>query len=338
MGIDVPFLNGDFNALSESTKAEIETAFNEAVEIKAQELAEEKIFEAVANEKIRLKEEFESEKEEYAANRVFEVLKKEKENFEMELKHIKEAYESRLNEGVYDEEKVAEVLAQEIIKIREEYEAAKDAYAEEKIAQERIKLTEEFEEAKEELTDFMVEKMDEFLNKQLETFIENVSEKLDSVIVNEKSEAMLNIFNSMVESTGFDVIKLYESSLGQLNNGGENLTKKYEALSEKYANVKNELEELKIQNIINEKANGLNLVSAEKFKVLAGLVEKDENFENKLDEIVESLKTYGDSNNFRSNHRINESNINDSNFIVKHVKDNGNYSNRDVSDIDASKF
>lgn len=320
MGINIPFLNGDFNALSESTKAEIETAFNEAVKIKAQELAEEKIFEAVVNEKIRLKEAYEKEKEEYAANRVFEVLKKEKENFEMELKHIKETYESRLSEGVYDEEKVAEVLA------------------EEKIAQERIKLTEEFEEAKEELFDFMVEQMDEFLNKQLETFVESVSEKLDSVIVNEKSEAMLNIFNSMVESTGFDVIKLYESSVEQLNNGGVNLTKKYEALSEKYANVKNELEELKIQNIINEKASGLNLVSAEKFKVLAGLVEKDENFENKLDEIVESLKTYGDNNNFRSNQRIDESNKNVSNFIVKYVKDNGNYSNRDVSDIDASKF
>ena len=33
----------------------------------------------------------------------------------------------------------------------------------------------------------------------------------------EMKEAMLNIFNSMVESTGFDVIKLYESSVEQLN-------------------------------------------------------------------------------------------------------------------------
>lgn len=160
--------------------------------------------------------------------------------------------------------------------------------ANEQIELEKIKLVEEFKEAKKELESKITENIDSFISEELSKFKDEVLEKLDSVVESEKAATLVSIFDNLVDVAGSNILENYANKDSELSD-------QFDKLVIENRELKAELAILQESKKIDELAANLNLVESEKFKKLAGLVERGEGFESKLEALFEACKKANDS-------------------------------------------
>lgn len=222
-----------------------------------------------------------------------------KELLNEDLKHtletsFNEAVELRANEIANNILKEKEDLLEQSFNEKVELRAAE--IASESVEEQKIKLVEEFDAAKDELYETLLDKMDNFLQEQLDKFADAVANRLDESIASEKQKAILSIFDNLVETAGIDILKLQGCAVNETNNDYEELCEKYDRVVGELASSKIELEEYKFKVLIAEKTENMNLVEAEKFKKIASLVDRNSDYEKKLDALVESVKSKSKNN------------------------------------------
>ena len=88
--------------------------------------------------------------------------------------------------------------------------------AREQIELEKIQLVEDFKSAKEEFETKLTEQIDEFIEECLSEIKESIEQKLDESIDIERSKAMLDIFDNLVECSSVDLIKVNEQALNDI--------------------------------------------------------------------------------------------------------------------------
>ncbi|EAJ3762807.1 hypothetical protein DFW93_09360 [Campylobacter coli] len=160
--------------------------------------------------------------------------------------------------------------------------------ANEQIELEKIKLVEEFKEAKKELESKITKNIDSFISEELSKFKDEVLEKLDSVVENEKAATLVSIFDNLVDVAGSNILENYANKDSELSD-------QFDKLVIENRELKAELAILQESKKIDEFAANLNLVESEKFKKLASLVERGEGFESKLEALFEACKKANDS-------------------------------------------
>lgn len=189
--------------------------------------------------------------------------------------------------------------------------------ANEQIELEKIKLVEEFKEAKKELESKITENIDSFISEELSKFKDEVLEKLDSVVENEKAATLVSIFDNLVDVAGSNILENYANKDSELSD-------QFDKLVIENRELKAELTILQESKKIDELAANLNLVESEKFKKLASLVERGEGFESKLEALFEACKKANeddsDSKDSDSDSDSNDSDSKDSKDIKESFK------------------
>lgn len=224
---------------------------------------------------------------------------------------IRESFEDAVNARAefIVEEKVEE-LEQQKQTLQEELQAkieeleAKDAGREEDFEkrideleakaqeynEELMKKAEEFVELKE---SEMLDQVDQYLDRIVSEFVEDAKQSLQESTKVKESELIKEAFEAMVKSTGAE----FQKSI--LESAEESIRSEIETLKESYNDAIKEVFELKRENqellrigLVNEMAEGLTLVEAERFKRLVEGIQftQDDKYVSRLESIKESVK------------------------------------------------
>lgn len=151
-------------------------------------------------------------------------------------------------------------------------------------------LEEQFETHTNAYEEHLVEKVDEFITRELEKFLDESKDLLEAEAANAKSKAILSIFDSLIETAGIEVSSLVESGKSAAEFNYDRLAEKYDAAILEKSALKEELTELRNKVLISEATEGMNLMEAEKFKKIASLLLEEEEDEEKAKEKVDNLK------------------------------------------------
>lgn len=193
--------------------------------------------------------------------------------------------ESAFNEAVdLKASQVAnDIIAEKEISLKEEYEAKE------------LELAEKFEEHTNNFEAKMLNKLDGFINERIEDFIAKSEELLEDEQKVAKAEALLKVFDNLIETAGVSVSKIVENGKIQANGDYDRVCEKYDAIVAERAELKSQLSALRKEQIIAEATSGMNLVDAEKFKNIASLLLEADDCEDEEDaeavkDKVEKLK------------------------------------------------
>jgi len=196
---------------------------------------------------------------------------------------------SKINEDTINEkvETLAEIKAVEMIAEK----------VEDKISELEEKA-EEFQEiliseAKEK-EDALLDQVDLYLEKVVEDFIVEAKDSLDKSLVSEKADMIIEAMDAMITATGVDILKISEAkdeTDAELKLA--EAIKKYDELMEENLSLEKEKAAMLKMGVIAEMKEGMSNVDAEKFSVMAELVEFDqsEKYVQKLETIKENLGT-----------------------------------------------
>lgn len=236
-------------------------------------------------------------------------------HFEVAVKDMNEAF---INEKTAELEveytnKIEEKI-QELEEKAEEYMAGlekgiseKEADLEAKIAEYDAKIVETEAKAEEHKT-FLDEKAEEYISSKLEEMLDNVdkyldriveefvdeaSDKLDESLKSEKADMIIEAFDAMLIATGVEVSKIVEAKEEtEAESKLAESIEKYDTLVEENIELKSQNEKLLKSGIILELKEGLSLVEAQKFERLAHIVDfsSSEKYLEKLQTIKESVK------------------------------------------------
>lgn len=236
-------------------------------------------------------------------------------HFEVAVKDMNEAF---INEKTAELEveytnKIEEKI-QELEEKAEEYMAGlekgiseKEADLEAKIAEYDAKIVETEAKAEEHKT-FLDEKAEEYISSKLEEMLDNVdkyldriveefvdeaSDKLDESLKSEKADMIIEAFDAMLIATGVEVAKIVEAKEEtEAESKLAESIEKYDTLVEENIELKVQNEKLLKSGIILELKEGLSLVEAQKFERLAHIVDfsSSEKYLEKLQTIKESVK------------------------------------------------
>ena len=196
---------------------------------------------------------------------------------------LKESLETQFNEAV---ELKAVIIAD--ARIDEEIDTLN-----EKSEQHIEFLTEKADEYVQLKQSKMIDSVDKYLDRVVEEFINESQDALIDSVKSEKSDMIIEAFDSMLTATGVKVAQIVEAK--EQNSDDSQLTEsveKYDLVVDENITLKEENEKLIIMGVISEISEDLSIVESEKFKKLAGLVEfsKDKAFAEKLQTIKESVK------------------------------------------------
>lgn len=202
-----------------------------------------------------------------------------------ELEEKAEEYMAGLEKGISEKEAELEAKIAEY----DEKIVEADAKIEEKIAE----LDEKSEEYINTKTEEMLENVDKYLDRIIEEFVAEATDKLDESLKSEKADMIIEAFDAMLIATGVEVSKIVEAkdeteAEAKLAESIE----KYDALVEENIELKSQNEKLLKSGIILELKEGLSLVEAQKFERLANIVDfsSSEKYLEKLQTIKESVK------------------------------------------------
>ena len=202
-----------------------------------------------------------------------------------ELEEKAEEYMAGLEKGISEKEAELEAKIAEY----DEKIVEADAKIEEKIAE----LDEKSEEYINTKTEEMLENVDKYLDRIIEEFVAEATDKLDESLKSEKADMIIEAFDAMLVATGVEVSKIVEAkdeteAEAKLAESIE----KYDSLVEENIELKSQNEKLLKSGIILELKEGLSLVEAQKFERLANIVDfsSSEKYLEKLQTIKESVK------------------------------------------------
>lgn len=237
-------------------------------------------------------------------------------HFEVAVKDMNEAFinEKTAELDVEYANKIEEKI-QELEEKAEEYMAGleksiseKEADLEAKIAEYDAKIVETEAKAEEHKT-FLDEKAEEYISSKLEEMLDNVdkyldriveefvdeaSDKLDESLKSEKADMIIEAFDAMLIATGVEVAKIVEAKEEtEAESKLAESIEKYDTLVEENIELKVQNEKLLKSGIILELKEGLSLVEAQKFERLAHIADfsSSEKYLEKLQTIKESVKT-----------------------------------------------
>lgn len=177
-----------------------------------------------------------------------------------------------------------DILAEKTLELKESYE------------EKELQLAEEFKEHTDNFENKMIEKLDSFISENLEKFIDESRDLLEAKLNQEKTNALLSIFDNLIETAGVDAAELIENAKMRTDGSYDRLCEKYDALISERAQMKKDLISLRNKQLIQEATDGMNLVEAEKFKKVAELLVLNEEDEDCAKEKVENLKKSVKSN------------------------------------------
>lgn len=236
-------------------------------------------------------------------------------HFEVAVKDMNEAFinEKTAELDVEYTNKIEEKI-QELEEKAEEYMAGlekgiseKEADLEAKIAEYDDKIVETEAEAEEHKTfldekaeeyisyklEEMLDNVDKYLDRIVEEFVDEASDKLDESLKSEKADMIIESFDAMLIATGVEVAKIVEAKEEtEAESKLAESIEKYDTLVEENIELKAQNEKLLKSGIILELKEGLSLVEAQKFERLAHIVDfsSSEKYLEKLQTIKESVK------------------------------------------------
>ena len=176
-----------------------------------------------------------------------------------------------------------DIIAEKEISLKEEYEAKE------------LELVEKFEEHTTNFEEKMVEKVGQFIEDKIQNFIDESQDLLESEIDSAKSQAILSVFDNLISAAGVSASELVEKAQGSVSNDYNRICEKYDIAVADLNELKIELSKLRKEAIINEVAQGMNLVDGAKFKNIASLLVENDDCEDdedceKVKDKVEQLK------------------------------------------------
>ena len=128
----------------------------------------------------------------------------------------------------------------------------------------------------------LTEKLDAYLDQVIESFVKDNELAMVEAVEKEKMEAVLEGFNSLLVTTGVDLMTISESKTEidneSLSKAEEELTEAHQSndeLIEQVITLKAQNEELLKTGLIQEEMTGLTVVQKEKFVKLAETLEFD---------------------------------------------------------------
>lgn len=196
---------------------------------------------------------------------------------------LKESLETSFNEAV---ELKAEVLAESKIETKiNELNEQSEKHIE--------MLSEKSEEYIEQEKTALVESVDKYLERVVDEFVTESKDSLSQSLKDEKSDLVIEAFDSMMVATGVKVAKIVEAKDNTEDAAKlAESTSKNDALVEEVIALQSENDNLIKLGVIAEMKSTLSIVEGEKFEKLANLVEftKDERYAEKLETIQESVK------------------------------------------------
>lgn len=139
----------------------------------------------------------------------------------------------------------------------------------------------------------MVDSLDKYLDRIVEEFINESSDKLVRAEDVEKADMIIEAFEALLVSTGVKISDIVEAKdNSSIETKLDESIDKYDALVEENIALVEENNNLIKMGIISELTEGLTLIEAEQFEKLADLVEftKDDSYLEKLETIKESVK------------------------------------------------
>ena len=167
-----------------------------------------------------------------------------------------------------------------------------EEHVETRVAEEVEKLEEEYQEKVEDLEN----SLDGYLQSVVEEFIEENQPVYEAQINEEKSIALLEMFDNMLKIAGVSMLDINEahSDYHEENDVSaklERMEEKYNELSDKLVEARKEADKYLKAGVIMEMKQGLSMLEAEKFERLAEMVTftRDESFVNSLETIKESI-------------------------------------------------
>lgn len=182
-----------------------------------------------------------------------------------------------------------DIIAEKEISLKEEYETKE------------LELVEKFEEHTANFESKMVEKVGQFIEDKVQSFLDESQDLLESEIDSAKSQAILSVFDNLISAAGVSASELVERAQGNVSKDYSRICEKYDiAVADKEA-LREEVSKLKKEAIINEAAQGMNLVDGVKFKNIASLLvenddcEDDEDCEKVKDKVENLKKSVGKS-------------------------------------------
>lgn len=161
--------------------------------------------------------------------------------------------------------------------------------AAETIEKEKEKLVEEYNQKFESFKTDVLSTIDTFLTEAVEEVQNSINSKLDESINNAQADALIESFESIVMSSGVDLLKISEAAKTEETRKYDELAEKFDALVQKNRDLKNEVKTLTNEKILAEASEGLTLVEAEKLKKIASLHGDSEDFAEKVKVLKESL-------------------------------------------------
>jgi hypothetical protein len=230
---------------------------------------------------MKLEKLFESLDEKVFTDELKESLK---ETFDAAVIEASKINEDTINEKV---ETLAEVKAAEMIA-----EKVEDKISElEEKAEEFQEVLEAEAKAKE---SELLDQVDLFLEKVVDDFLEEAHETLDESIKAEKADMIIEAMDAMIVATGTNILKISEAkdeSDAELKLAES--IEKYDKLMDENLTLEKEKSVMMKMGIVAEMKEGLSDVDAEKFGIMANLVEFDasEAYIEKLETIKENLGT-----------------------------------------------
>lgn len=229
-----------------------------------------------------------------------------------------------LNEA-FISEKTAELEVEFASKVEERIQELEEkaeeymASLEEKVEEQKLQLEEEiksFEEKKVELEEKaeayktlieekaeeyieikmqeMLDNVDKYLDRVIEEFVAEASDKLDESLKGEKADMIIEAFDAMLVATGVEVSKIVEAKdNSEVEQKLKESIAKYDSLVEENIELKSNNEKLLKAGIIQDLKEGLSLVEAQKFERMASLIDfsTSEKYLQKLETMKESFKT-----------------------------------------------
>jgi hypothetical protein len=169
-----------------------------------------------------------------------------------------------------------------------------EEHVETRVAEEVEKLEEEYQEKVEDLEN----SLDGYLQSVVEEFIEENQPVYEAQVNEEKSIALLEMFDNMIKIAGIKMLDINEAHEQYHEENDDILGKKLAKLEEKYDDMAEKLVEARAEadkylkaGVIMEMKQGLSMLEAEKFEKLAEMVTftRDESFVDALETIKESI-------------------------------------------------
>lgn len=170
------------------------------------------------------------------------------------------------------------IIAEKVLELKESYD------------EKQVQLAEEFRIHTDNFENQMIEKLDSFIEENLQKFIDESKYLLESELNEEKTNALLSIFDNLIETAGIDAAELVENGRSKADLSYNRLCEKYDALVSEKTQLKKEVIALRNKQIIQEATEGMTLLEADKFRKIAELIVLNEEEEECAKEKVKNLK------------------------------------------------